>query len=252
VNPDDLSALEVALRIREQGGGSVRVVTMGPPSAAEVIREALYRGADGGILLTDKKFAASDTLATSYALSLAVQKMGPYDLVLCGQQALDGNTAQVGPQVAEKLNLPQITFVEKILSLSDGLLTVRRGVDDGEETWQSRLPALLTVLGSAAEPRPASAKSVMRFKRLLARSEKGGTLQGAERPGGRAGPSPLKEWDADELGADPERCGLAGSPTWVRKIESVVLAPRELEWIPSDEGGMGHLLQLLRNDHIIE
>jgi electron transfer flavoprotein beta subunit len=154
--------------------------------------------------------------------------------------------------VAEKLNLPQITFVEEVVSLRNGLLTVRRAVDDGEETVQSSLPVLLTVLGGTVRPRPPSVKSVTMFKRVVAKGERQGLVSDGLKVKEGPGPPHFEEWDLDALDADPARCGLAGSPTWVRKIESVVLASRELEWMSPDEGGLAHLFQLLRRDHIIE
>ncbi|MBO7294458.1 MAG: electron transfer flavoprotein subunit beta/FixA family protein, partial [Bacteroidaceae bacterium] len=144
-NPEDLNALEQALRLKDKfPGTTVTIVTMGPPRAAEVIRESMYRGADGGYLLTDRAFAGADTLATSYALSTAIRHIGDVDLVIGGRQAIDGDTAQVGPQVAEKLGLNQITYVEEILALEDGLLTAKRHIDGGVETVQAPLPLVLT------------------------------------------------------------------------------------------------------------
>ena len=169
-NPEDLNALEQALRLKDANPGTtVTVVTMGPGRAAEVIREAMYRGADGGYLLTDRAFAGADTLATSYALSVAIKHVAPdADLIIGGRQAIDGDTAQVGPQVAEKLGLNQITYAEEILSCADGKIVVKRHIDGGVETVESALPCVLTVNGSAAPCRPRNAKRVMKFKRALA------------------------------------------------------------------------------------
>jgi len=169
-NPDDLHALEAALQIRDRFGGSVTVMAMGPASAAEVLRESLYRGADRGILINDRRAAASDTLATSYILSQAVRKMGRYDLVFCGRQAIDGDTAQVGPQLAEKLGIAQVTYYERLVDLKDHTIRVRRNVGNGWEVLEARLPLLLTVLDTANEARPPAAKRVMKFKRCRARS----------------------------------------------------------------------------------
>ena len=152
-NPEDLNALEMALQIKEQHGGTVTVLTMGPMQAAEVLREALYRGADRVVLLTDRKFAGADTQATSYTLAKAVEKLGAYDLVLCGRQAIDGDTAQVGPQTAEKLGVPQITYAEMIASLSGDEIVVQRAFDLGTELVKCKLPCLLTVTGSC-QPAP--------------------------------------------------------------------------------------------------
>ena len=169
-NPEDLNALEEALKLKDRRGARVSVVTMGPPAAVQVLRESLYRGADEVVLLTDKAFAGADTLATSYALSLAVRKLGGADLVLCGRQAIDGDTAQVGPQTAEKLGYPQITCVSRIDELEPageagpGSVTATRSIEGGFETLSSTLPCLLTVTGEANEPRPPSVKLVMTYK----------------------------------------------------------------------------------------
>ncbi|OQY22319.1 MAG: hypothetical protein B6I35_06445, partial [Anaerolineaceae bacterium 4572_32.2] len=163
-NPEDLNALEMALQVKEQHGGQVTVLTMGPPRAAEVLRQALYRGADQVILLSDRKFAGSDTLATSYALKCAVEQVGAYDLVFCGRQAIDGDTAQVGPQVAEKLGIPQITYAESIQSLRGGEIIIQRAFPLGTETVTCTLPCLLTVVGSANQPRPPSARRTLTYK----------------------------------------------------------------------------------------
>ena len=158
-NPEDLNALELALRIKDQFEGSVvTLLTMGPPRASEIIREGLFRGADNGYLLTDRAFAGADTLATSYALATAIKKIGGYDLIVSGRQAIDGDTAQVGPQVAEKLGLPQITYSEEVLSLDGDKIVVRRHIDGGIEIVGGRLPMLLTVNNSAAQCRPRNAK----------------------------------------------------------------------------------------------
>ena len=154
-NPEDLSALEQALRLKERYPGStVTLLTMGPGRAAEIIREGLYRGADDGVLLTDRAFAGADTLATSYALAMAIRKIGDFDLIVGGRQAIDGDTAQVGPQVAEKLGLSQITYAEEIVGVTDGRITVRRKIPGGVETVEAPLPIVVTVNGSAAACRP--------------------------------------------------------------------------------------------------
>ena len=164
-NPEDLNALEQALRLKEQNPGStVGILTMGPPRAGEVIRQGLYRGADTGWLLTDRLFAGADTLATSYALATAIKKIGDVDIVIGGRQAIDGDTAQVGPQVAQKLGLNQVTYAEEILKVEDGKATVRRLIDGGVETVEAPLPLVITVNGSAAPCRPCNVKLVMKYK----------------------------------------------------------------------------------------
>ena len=170
-NPEDLNALEAALRLKDAVEGStVHILTMGPQRAADIIRDAMFRGADGGYLLSDRKFAGSDTLATSYALSCALRRIAP-DLIVAGRQAIDGDTAQVGPQVAEKLGLPQVTYAEEVLEIREGSLVVKRRLEHGVETVECPLPAVVTVNASAAECRPRNAKRVMKYKYALAGSE---------------------------------------------------------------------------------
>ena len=165
-NPEDLNALEMALQIKERHGGTVTVITMGPPKAANILRESLWRGADKVVLLTDRRFAGADTLATSLALQKAIEKLGRYDLILAGRQAIDGDTAQVGPQTAEKLGIPQITYAESVLEIADGRITAQRALDSGSEIVRCQMPCLLTVVGSANTPRPPSVRR--RIARKLA------------------------------------------------------------------------------------
>jgi electron transfer flavoprotein beta subunit len=258
-NPEDLNALEMALQVKEQHGGEVKVLTMGPPRAAEVLREALYRGADEVVLLTDKKFAGADTLATSYALKCALEKVGAYDLVFCGRQAIDGDTAQVGPQVAEKLGLPQITYAESILSLEGKEIVVQRAFPLGKETVKCTLPCLLTVVGSANQPRPPSARRAIVYKRaatplqvqtLLKKWPEFKTEKSLERY--------LVEhdlmipvWTAADVGADEDRLGLTGSPTKVLKVDYVVLETKDSKEITVTEKGITALVQELVQEYIL-
>ena len=171
-NPEDLNALEQALQLKEQNPGStITILTMGPPRAAEIIREAMYRGADTGIVLTDRAFAGADTLATSYALSVAIRHIGKYDIIIGGRQAIDGDTAQVGPQVAEKLGLPQVTYAEKV-NVANGKATIKRRLEHGVETVECPLPLVVTVNGSATPCRPRNARLVQRYKYAVTPSEK--------------------------------------------------------------------------------
>jgi electron transfer flavoprotein beta subunit len=257
-NNDDLHALEMALEVKDRHGGTVTVITMGPPKASEILREALYRGADESILLTDKRFAAADTLATSYTLSSAIKKIGQFDLIFCGREASDGNTAQVGPQIAEKLGLPQITYVAEICKLDKGLLEARRLTDQGYETVQSSLPLLITVVPQANEPRPPAAKRLMRFKKALTPTQVVKRLQKQNNSPDQADEycNQLKEkglliteWDADALSLDSGRCGRLGSPTWVKKIERVVLLGGEHKSFPPTDEGVGQLIHELIEDH---
>jgi electron transfer flavoprotein beta subunit len=245
MNPEDLNALEEALVIQEKLGGSITALTMGPPKAVEVLRECLFRGADRGILLSDKKFAASDTLATSYALMCAVKTLEHYDLILCGRQAIDGDTAQVGPQLAEKLGLNQLTNVLEITEVSLESITVKRGIESGFEVVQAELPLLLTVNAKANVPRPPKAKKVMALKHAVCGE---GVSTGAS---ARSGGSCLAQWDHASIGADEALCGLSGSATKVKKVESVVLKARDVRRVDNTEQGIGELVQELIADHIL-
>lgn len=242
-NPEDLNALEQALRLKDRfPGTTVTLLTMGPTRAAEIIREGLFRGADDGVLLTDRAFAGSDTLATSYALSRALDRLKP-TLVIAGRQAIDGDTAQVGPQVAEKLGWPQITYVEEILSLESGEVTVRRRLERGVETVKGRMPLVLTVNGTAAPCRTRHAKLVMQWKRAVAPSE-------AEGGDSCAAPT-IKEWGAKDLEVDANQLGLSGSPTKVKGIESVVFQVKESKQFNSDASSVDELVRELLANHTI-
>jgi electron transfer flavoprotein beta subunit len=235
-NPEDLNALELALEIKDEFGGKVTAITMGLPAAADTLREALYRGADEAILVTDKKCAASDTLATSYILSCAVRKLD-YDIILCGRQAIDGDTAQVGPQLAEKLDITQITNLEELIELKDKEIQVRRNTGRGWQKVRTELPVLLTVTDSANEPRVGAAKRLMKFKNAQAPVEI--QADAPEQVIDELGEKGLliKQWNLDFLEADTNWCGRGGSPTKVHRIQSVVLAAKETKEVePTDEG----------------
>ena len=186
-NPEDLNALEMALQIKERHGGTVTVITMGPPKAANILRESLWRGADRVVLLTDRRFAGADTLATSFALQKAIEKIGRYDLVLAGRQAIDGDTAQVGPQTAEKLGIPQITYAESVLEIADGRITAERALDSGSEIVRCQLPCLLTVVGSANTPRPPSVRRQIARKLAATPGEYAGAAEAVARVRDRGG-----------------------------------------------------------------
>jgi electron transfer flavoprotein beta subunit len=269
-NPEDLNALETALEIREKFGGQVTVLTMGPPKAADVLRDCLYRGADRAILLTDRRAAASDTLATSYILSQAIKTIGSvhgkYDFVFCGRQAIDGDTAQVGPQCAEKLELPQITYLEEVVRLTGDTVVIRRNVGHGWEIVEARLPVLVTVMGTANEPRPPAAKKVMLYKRARVEGELAAEVKqslpnatDAERSEEvarraadlRSRGLMIEQWDLDRIGADLERCGLSGSPTKVYRVQSIVLTKSGYKEIPPTEAGIRQLIQELVVDRTL-
>ena len=256
-NPEDLNALEQALRLKDTHPGStVTILTMGPGRAAEIIREGLYRGADNGYLLTDRAFAGADTLATSYALATAIRKIGEYDLIIGGRQAIDGDTAQVGPQVAEKLGLPQITYVEEVEEVADGRIRVKRHIDGGVETVEGPLPMVLTVNGSAAPCRPRNAKLVQKYKRALGAQEKAAlTKEGAElayaelyekRPYLN-----IVEWSVADVNGDTKQCGLSGSPTKVKKIENIIFQAKESKTISGSDADVENLIVELLANHTI-
>ncbi|MFP4054885.1 MAG: electron transfer flavoprotein subunit beta/FixA family protein [Phycisphaerae bacterium] len=267
-NPEDLNALEEALAIRDRFGGTVTVLTMGLPSACDVLRDSLFRGADRAVLVTDRGAAGSDTLATSYILSCAIRRLDA-DIVLCGRQAIDGDTAQVGPQMAEKLGMPQITYLEELTDIADGQITVRRNVGNGWEVVRGKLPVLLTVLDSNT-PRPRAAKRMMKYKKALSRAEvekkAANLLEGdyedytaelqateVEKYCGKLQDKGLliEQWTLADLEADLEWCGLKGSPTKVHRIQSVVLTGGEYKEFDSSEEGIRELVGGLIEDHTI-
>ena len=250
-NPEDLHALEEALSLRERFGGHVTCITMGPPKAVDVLRDCLYRGADDVVLISDPAFAGADTLATSYALKCAVSKLGDYDLVLCGRQAIDGDTAQVGPQLAEKLGIDQVSSVVAVRTVADGTITVQRNTEQGHQVVRSRLPVLLTITDEANEPRVPSAKRVMAYKGIGAQKIDDydeAYLAGEQRTRTR---DVIRIWDAAMIAAEPAQCGLSGSPTKVKEIESVVLAAHDARQVPNNAEGIGELIAELRREHII-
>jgi electron transfer flavoprotein beta subunit len=246
-NPEDLNALEQALRLKDKHTGStVQLLTMGPGRAADIIREGLFRGADGGVLLTDRKFAGADTLATSYALSRALLKMKP-DLIIAGRQAIDGDTAQVGPQVAEKLNLPQVTYAEDILEYSGKDITVKRRLEHGVETVTSTLPVVITVHGSAAECRPRNAKCLLKYKRATTATErKEQNISGIEYDY-----LDIPEWGVADVGGEEQQFGLSGSPTKVKKIENIVFQAKETKHLTAADNDVEDLIVELIGNHTI-
>lgn len=194
INPYDLHALEAALQLREKTGGKVTVITMGPPQAEDALREAVSMGADDVRLISDRAFAGADTWATSYALYKAIEKIG-YDIILCGKQAIDGDTAQVGPEVAEFLDIPHISYVRRIDEPAGGKIRVQRLMDDGYDVVEASLPVLMTVVKELNTPRLPSLKGKMAAKKAV-----------------------ITRMDKDAIGAEEENVGLKGSPTQVRNI----------------------------------
>ncbi len=250
-NPEDFNALEQALRIKDQVPGSeVLLLTMGPGRAAEVIREGLYRGADGGVLLTDRKFAGSDTLATSYAIASAIVKL-EYDVIVAGRQAIDGDTAQVGPQVAEKLGIPQVTYVEEIEKIDGKNMIIRRRLDNGIEIVKAPFPVLLTVHSSAPACRPRIAKNVMKYKHARTLTELQDATEDYTRMFSDRPYLKIREMGVDDIGADELSLGLSGSPTKVKKIENVVFKAKEAKVISAADKEIDELIVELIENHTI-
>ena len=251
-NPEDLNALEQALRLKDQNPGStIHILTMGPPRATEVIREGLYRGTDGGYLLTDRAFAGADTLATSYALSMAIRKIGVPDLIIGGRQAIDGDTAQVGPQVAQKLGLNQITSVTSIDEIKDGQITVTRHIDGGVERVQAPLPLLLTVNGDAAPCRPRNAKLVMKYKRATAPMERPAEGLPYAEEYDKKPYLTVTQWGVADVDGDLEQCGLAGSPTKVKAVQNIVFKAKESKQLTAADADVESLVKELLDSHTI-
>lgn len=194
MNPYDLHAVEAGLQLREKMGGKVTVITMGPPQAEEVLREAISMGVDDAVLLTDRRFAGADTWATAYTLSKAAKKLG-FDLIICGKQAIDGDTAQVGPEMAEFLNIPHVSYVRNINTITESEMTIERLMDDCYEKISLTLPALITVVKELNNPRPPSIRGKMAAKKAN-----------------------IPKWNADDIEAEEENIGLKGSPTMVKNI----------------------------------
>ena len=250
-NPEDLNALEQALRLKDQHPGStVTLLTMGLPKAADVLRDGLFRGADAGVLLTDRALGGADTLATSYALSQAIKKIGMPDLIIGGRQAIDGDTAQVGPQVAQKLGLDQVTYVESIDSLENGKVTATRRIDGGVEKVEAPLPLLLTVTGSAAPCRPCNAKLVMKYKRAKAPIERTADMPYAEEYEKKPYLT-LTQWGAADIDADLNQCGLAGSPTKVKAVQNIVFKAKESKRLTAADAEVEELMKELLDNHTI-
>jgi electron transfer flavoprotein beta subunit len=258
-NPEDLNALEMALQVRERYGGEITVLTMGPPKAAEVLREALYRQADRVILLTDRKFAGADTQATSYTLKCAIDKIGEFDLIFCGRQAIDGDTAQVGPQVAEKLEIPQVTYAESVVSLTGDEVVVNRAFDLGIELIQCQLPCLLTVVSSANQPRPPSVHKRIEYKLAAIPSEYPALLEKWPEFENEANLEKYLEerdlkisvWKAEDLDVDEGELGLGGSPTQVYKVNFVVLESTESKEVEPTPEAIKTLIDELMKEYVV-
>lgn len=251
-NPEDLNALEQALRIKDNfPGTTITILTMGPGRAAEIIREGLYRGADDGILLTDRAFAGSDTLATSYAIAQTLKKYGSYDIIIAGRQAIDGDTAQVGPQVAEKLGIPQITYAEEIQSIVKGKVTVKRRLERGVEVVKCPMPLVVTVNSSAPDCRARNAKLIMKYKHAKTISEMQVSNDDYLHLYNDRPYLNIKEWTVQDIEVDMNELGLTGSPTKVKKVENVVLQSKGAKVITSSDEDINQLMLELIENHTI-
>ena len=251
-NPEDLNALELALRLKEECVGStVHILTMGPFRAADIIRDAMFRGADGGYLLTDRKFAGSDTLATSYALSCALKKIGA-DVIIAGRQAIDGDTAQVGPQVAEKLGLPQVTYAECIEQVKESSMVIRRRLERGVESVECSIPAVITVNSSAPEVRPQNARLVMKYKYAMIPTEVAAAPESlAAKMVAERDYLKIVELTVNDIVCDEQQLGLTGSPTKVKKIENVVFQAKEAKRLSSSDEDINELMVELIASHTL-
>ena len=251
-NPEDLNALEQALQLKDKHPGSkITLLTMGLPRAAEVIREGLYRGADTGIVLTDRALGGADTLATSYSLAAAIRHLKEQDIIIGGRQAIDGDTAQVGPQIAEKLGLPQVTYAEEI-NVEGSKATIKRRIENGVEIVEAPLPLVVTVNGSAAPCRPRNARLIQKFKYAATPSEKSTANDDVKKLLDSRSYLNLYEWNAAEVEADPEQIGLTGSPTKVKNVVNVVFQAKESKRIEaSDDAALEDLIKDLIANHTI-
>ncbi|TWU42257.1 Acryloyl-CoA reductase electron transfer subunit gamma [Novipirellula artificiosorum] len=265
-NPEDLHALESALELRDRYGGTITALSMGPPKAADVLRECLFRGVDRVILLTDRRAAASDTLATSYILAQAVKTIGRFDFVFAGRQAIDGDTAQVGPQCAEKLGVTQLTYLEELVHVEEDVVRVRRNVGNGWEIVEAPLPVLITVMDTANEPRPPAARKALRHKRARIEAEVVAAVKAERKEASKDDQAIevarrckslrergllIEQWNLDDIGADLQRCGLAGSPTKVFRVQSIVLTKEGYTEIAPTEEGARQLIQELVIDRTL-
>jgi electron transfer flavoprotein beta subunit len=251
-NPEDLNALEQALQLKDAHPGStITLLTMGLPRSAEMVRESLYRGGDDGVVLTDRPLGGADTLATSYSLAQAIRHMGKFDIIVGGRQAIDGDTAQVGPQIAEKLGLPQVTYAESI-QVADGKATIKRRIERGFETVECPLPLVVTVNGSADACRPRNARLIQKYKYAVTPSEKAALPADRQALVDNRPYLATKEWGVKEIEADPEQIGMAGSPTKVKTIVNVAFQAKEARRIDAAaDAELEGLVKELIADHII-
>jgi len=252
-NPDDLNALEMALSIKDRYGATITVITMGPPRAVDILKESLYRGADKVYLVSDAKFAGSDTLATSLILKHAiVRACNNFDVILAGRQAIDGDTAQVGPQIAEKLKINQVCFVTDIEDIKDKKLKLKRFSDYGTETIEVKTPVLLTIEGDVNKPRPAKVKNLLKYKNAVSELDlQKEYLTNEEILYIKERNLSIPVLSSCDLAVNPELIGLSGSPTRVKNIDSVVFKSLDSKTYEANESGIKQLMKDLVKEHII-
>ena len=251
-NPDDLNALEMALHLKDQIPGThVTVLTMGPPKAADIMRDSLYRGADKAIMISDRRFGGADTLATSYTIAQAIRKIGDYDLILGGRQAIDGDTAQVGPQTAEKLGIPQVTYAVEVLEIDDDKIVLKRRLDKGIEIVEAPMPLLVTVHGSAPDARKPIAKRVMKYKYARSKTEMSKADEKLKKLHAERPYLTIEEWNVEDINADPNKIGLPGSPTKVKSIENVVFTATESKVLSDSYEDVESVIKDLLEHHTI-
>ncbi len=251
-NPEDLHALEQALQVKDKYPEStITLLTMGPPRAVEILREGFYRGADDGILLTDRAFAGSDTLATSYALASAIKSIGKVDIIFSGRQAIDGDTAQVGPQVAEKLGIPQVTYAEEIIKITDKSIQIKRRLEHGVETVECPFPLVITVNNTAPHCRPRNAKLLMKYKHASTMSNRQESNDDYLATAIAHPHLTIKEWGVNNIVVDHEQLGLTGSPTKVKKVDNIIFQAVETKSFTDLDEDIDDLMKELVESHIV-
>ncbi len=265
VNPGDLHALEMALSIRDEHGGTVTAITMGSPRSCGALREALYLGADRAILVTDPRAAGSDTLATGYVLGEAIRKLKP-DVVFCGHQSIEGETSHVGPQIAQRIGFTPLSMVDRPVMIEGKTVVARRDTGSGWELVSADLPVLATIMDGANTPRPPAMKRMMKFKKARCRPEVEDAVT-RERPGDSASAVSaevvrrcsaletkgllIRTWNLDDIGADPARCGFQGSPTKVHRVQNFVMREGGHRSFENSDAGISALVAELINDRTI-
>ena len=245
-NPEDLNALEMGLKVRDELGGEVIVITMGPAKAVEILKHSLYMGADRVFLITDRKFAAADTLATSYVLAEAIKKIGNVDLVLAGRQAIDGDTAQVGPQVAEKIDYNQVTYVSALKEISDDYLIVERDGEVQTEVIKVGFPVLLTVTAEANTPRFPNCRRMLHYFR----ADLAENFSDDKKELAKENNWIIPTLSMEDLELVEDRCGLKGSPTKVHKIKSITLKGGDLKMYGTETTDIKQLVRDIMKDYV--